>query len=161
MKLNKGKIMNEQQQRQIKKYQLAEIDTAASTVWSDDVWIPNSVIAKQTDLQKFVNDIDSQYRASVQALIQDDCNLSKVFPSTDLIQVMDYDEYYTSDDGHVGLYKHDDNWYLYMGDALDGLALEVATEIGIVLSREQIHRGLEESLKVMVLTIRNISNFLG
>lgn len=152
--------MNELQQRQIKKYQLAEIDTAASTVWSDDVWIPNSVIAKQTDLQKFVNDIDSQYRASVHALIQDDRNLSKVFPSTDLIQVMDYDEYYTSDDGHVGLYKHNDNWYLYMGDALDGLALEVAEEIGIELSKEQIQRGLEESVNVMILTIRNISNLM-
>ena len=85
--------MNELQQRQIKKYQLAEIDTAASTVWSDDVWIPNSVIAKQTDLQKFVNDIDSQYRASVHALIQDHGNLSKVFPSTALVPAMDYDEY--------------------------------------------------------------------
>ena len=152
--------MNELQQRQIKKYQLAEIDSAGSTVWSDDVWIPNSVIAKQTDLQKFVNDIDSQYRASVHALIQDDRNLSKVFPSTDLIQVMDYDEYYTSDDGHVGLYKHNDNWYLYMGDALDGLALEVAEEIGIELSKEQIQRGLEESVNVMILTIRNISNLM-
>ena len=153
-------MMNELQQRQIKKYQLAEIDSAASTVWSDDVWIPNSVIAKQTDLQKFVNDIDSQYRASVHALIQDDRDLSKVFPSVDLIQVMDYDEYYTSDDGHVGLYKHNDSWYLYMGDALDGLALEVAEEIGIELSKEQIQRGLQESANVMILTIRNISNLM-
>lgn len=143
------------QQRQIKKYQLAEIDSAASTVWSDDVWIPNSVIEKQIDLQKFVNDIDSQYRASVYALIQDDHNLSKVFPSTDLIQVMDYAEYYTSDDGHVGLYKFNDNWYLYMGDALDGLALDVATDMGIELSNEQIQRGLKESMNVIILTIRN------
>lgn len=151
--------MNELQQRQIKKYQLAEIDTAASTVWSDDVWIPNSVIAKQTDLQKFVNDIDSQYRASVHALIQDDRNLSKVFPSTDLIQVMDYDEYYTSDDGHVGLYKHNDNWYLYMGDALDGLAIMDAKESGVELSKSQIQRGLDIAANVMVSTVRKISNF--
>jgi len=146
--------MNEEQ-RQIKKHQLAEIDYSASTVWSDDIWIPDYVIAKQDNLQKFVNDIDSQYRASVYALIHDDHNLSKVFPSTDLIQVMDYAEYYTSDDGHVGLYKFNDNWYLYMGDALDGLALMDAKAFRIELSKEQIQRGLNKSVAAMVTTIRN------
>ena len=141
--------MNEQQ-RQMKKYQLAEIDVSASTVWSDDIYISDCVIAKQKNLQKFVNDIDSQYRASVHALIQDDCNLSKVFPSTDLIQVMDYDEYYTS---------HDDNWYLYMGDALDELAIMDAKESGVELSKTQIQRGLDVAASVIISTVRNISNF--
>lgn len=150
--------MNEQK-RQMKKYQLAEIDGSASTVWSDDIYISDCVIAKQKNLQKFVNDIDSQYRASVHALIQDDCNLSKVFPSTNLIQVMDYDEYYTSDDGHVGLYKHDDNWYLYMGDALDGLVIMDAKESGVELSKTQIQRGLDVAASVIISTVRNISNF--
>jgi len=151
--------MNGLRKRQIKKYQLAEIDATASTVWSDDVWIPNSVIAKQADLQKFVNDIDSQYRASVRALIQDDDGLSKAFPTTDLIQVMDYDEYYTSDDGHVGLYRYNNNWYLYMGEVLDGLALDVARDFGIELSKEQIRRGLGESVKTMSSILENISSF--
>lgn len=46
------------------------------------------------------------------------------------------------------------------GDALDGLALDVAREIGVKLSKAQIRRGLEDSVKAMISTIRNVSNFL-
>ena len=46
-----------------------------------------------------------------------------------------------------------------MGDTLDGLALMDAKEPGIKLSSVQIQRGLNDSLKAMVSTIRNISSF--
>ena len=66
---------------------------------------------------------------------------------------------YASDDGYVGLYKHKGCRYFYMGDTLDGLALMDAKEPGIKLSSVQIQRGLNDSLKAMVSTIRNISSF--
>lgn len=158
--INRNEVnMKVKQKGQIKKYQLAEIDKSASTVWSEDIWIPDSMIARQRDLQKFVDDIDFRYRATIHTMIQEDADLSRAFPSTDLIQVMDYDEYYASEDGHVGLYRHRGCWYLYMGDALDGLALMDAKDCGITLSGEQIRYGLECSKDAMAYTIRNFFYF--